>query len=57
MWERYGPGAAGVGEPADAKRAAARSVEAWGAASTAAGVPADTVAEQLAGSMEFWTAS
>lgn len=79
-WERYGPGATGVGwdlglvalgrhlrgaefdpetwenEP-DAKRAAAHSVEAWGAASAAAGTPAATVARQIAGSMEFWTAT
>jgi hypothetical protein len=68
MWEQYGPGAAGVGwDPGpialgwhlhgaefdaetwenrpDARRAAARSVE-------AAGEPPDTVAKQVAGSME-----
>jgi uncharacterized protein YndB with AHSA1/START domain len=41
----------------DVKPAAAASVEAWGAATRAAGEPADVVARQVAGNRAFWTGS
>jgi uncharacterized protein YndB with AHSA1/START domain len=44
-------------ETPEAKDAAQRSVEAWGEASRAAGVPADAVAQQVAGTRQFYVTS